>query len=197
MLEEQSSPKRIGRVPTKLTDEVRLEVVRLYAEWATVKQILKHLKDTYDITFSQGGVNTVVGAKKMAAPLRRFREEYLKRVTDVPISNKRIRINDLENARTKLLEQINSNPCETKQNRQEFMQLVKCLNEVLGSAREETDKNGLSGFVIGDFGDQTDNDLRTRKDELIRQAEIALTGRPSGIDYDPEGAQEPDQIKPA
>lgn len=183
-----------------LSDEQRVEVYKLHAEGLINSEIVKYLADAYGVSITAPSIFKILHTETAKVQIKRFREDYIKRVKDVPMANKRIRLDDLQIIRDKLMKQIKGNPCETKAQRDEFRRDSRSLSEIVNSSRDEMEKkvNLVPGFgVIGDFEDKTDEQLIAERDELVRQAEKSLASRVTAIDIDPEGASGPDQTESA
>lgn len=182
--------KRIGAVPSKLNDEQRLICVRMYAEGVSLNNICSYLKTEWNIDFTDNGMYGVVRAKKYELHLKRFKEEYFKRIKDVPIANKRIRIDDLESIRKKIVKVLDDNPCETKNQREEFRYMVRTLNDTIINAREEMEKkpNLIAGLgIVGDLGEKSDDELIAERDEILAQARRIIPRAASEGSRDSEG----------
>lgn len=177
--------------PKKLTDEQRLIVCRLHAEGSTPTEIQRYIADEWKITFTLPGISNITGSKRYQVHIKTFKEAYLKRIKDVPLANKRIRLDDLQYARDKIIKCMKSNPCENKAQRDEFMRLNRSLNEVIASSREEMEKkpNLIPGLgLVGDFSDKSDEELSNERDEILKNAERTLNRRAPGADGNPERA---------
>lgn len=186
--------------PKKLTDEQRLLVCRLSAEGHTNTEIVSYIKENWGIDFTSNGVVTVLETKRYQIHIRGYREAYLKRVKDVPLANKRLRLDDLQFLREKLFKALKANNLETKAQRDEFRNLSRSLSEVIASCREEMEKkpNLIPGFgLVGDLSDKTDDQLIGERDEILKGAARALNRGTSGVDSDPEGTGGADQEEPA
>lgn len=197
---EEVKVKRKGMVPAKLNDEQRIILVRMHAEGMAPKDMVAHIKNEWNIDFTSEGVGVVVRAKKFEGHLKRFREDYLKKIKDVPIANKRIRIDDLERIRKKVMKALEENPCETKQQKEEFRFFVRTLNDTIINAREEMEKKPqlIAGLgLLGDFSDKSDDELIAERDEILRQANRLVPGGTSESDRHSEGTQGTDSTESA
>lgn len=186
--------------PKKLTDEQRLMVCRLSAEGRTPTEVVAYIKEEWKISFTTTGIQTILKTKRYQVPLKQYRENYLKRIKDVPIANKRLRLDDLQFLREKYMKALRANPCETRAQRDEFRALSRSLNEVIISSREEMEKkpNLIPGFgLVGDLSDKSDEELIGERDEILKQTERLIHGRTPGVNGDSEGAGTTDQEEPS
>lgn len=173
----------------KITDEQKIILYRMHAEGIGDTEIAKWIKDNWDISYSSHSVHKTVRTERAAPYVKRFKEDYLKKVKDVPIANKRIRIDDLETVRIKLMKLLKDNPCETKAQKEEFRFLVRSLNDTVINAREEMEKKPFVQLGIGDFSDKSDDELIAERNEILKQAERLVTGRVIEVDSTPKGTE--------
>ena len=138
-------------------------------------------------------------AKKHQDIIKRFREKYLSDVRAVPIAHKRVRLDDLEKVRKKVLQVMESNPLETASQREEYAVYVGRLKMIEDAAREEMERKPqlIAALGIEGYREYSDEDLSRRKDELIREAEVSLRRATSGTGEYPEGADSEDTPEPA
>lgn len=181
----------------KLSDDQRHIALRMYAEGIGPSDISKYIKSEWSIDYTPEGVSSLVKSKVHEPFLNRCREDYLKKIKDVPIANKRIRIDDLEKVRNKVMKALEENKCATKTEREEFRQLVRTLNDIIINAREEMEKkpNLVPVMGLGDFSDKSDDDLIAERDELLKQAERLVAGGADKVSGSFEGTQDSDTIE--
>lgn len=186
--------KKIGYNP-KLTDEQRLICLRMYAEGETCGNISKYIKEEWNISYTATGISHLAHQKKYQTYLKKFKDDYLKRIKDVPIANKRVRVDDLEKVRIKVMKALEENFCETKGEREEFRHMVKTLNEVIANARAEMEKNPAliqNIGILGDFSDKSDDELIGEREELLNQARRFVPGAVVEVSGFIKGTEEPD-----
>lgn len=181
----------------KLTDEQTHIILKQMAEGSTPTECVKFIKDTWQIEISSSALSQSYQAKKYESFVKKCKDDYLKKIKDIPIANKRIRVDDLEKVRLKLMKVIEENKCQTKSEKEEFRQMVRTLNDIIINAREEMEKkpNLVPVMGIGDFSDKSDDALIAERDELIKQAERFISGGTSEASSAPEGTQESDSIE--
>lgn len=179
----------------KLTEDQRLLCVKMHVEGVMDKDVVDYIKDTWNISYTVAGLQKLRGSSKYDLAKKRYKEQYLRSIHDVPISNKRIRVDTLEKVRVKLLKMLEDNQCADKSARAEFCSQVKALNEVLVNARDEMEKKinlMPSVGIFGDFGDKTDDELISEREELLAQARRVVPGAVVEVSGFIKGTQEPD-----
>lgn len=172
---------------SKLNNEQRMISLRMYAEGCTQKEIKDELKDKYDVDISYSAIKWIITAKKNKPHLKHFKDAYLAKVREVPIANKRFRLDDRETIRVKLVKMLEENKLKTKSDRAEFLAVSARLNQTLNEAREEMEKKPqLISNVVMNMGELTDDQLHRRKQDIINRVRkferggIAGTGPDSG-----------------
>lgn len=200
--ELEDKPKRKGKYvgAAKINDEQRLTILRMCGEGMKLREISKYAKEEWNIDYSISAIHQMAKAKRHQPHLKKFRDDYLKRIKDVPIANKRTRIDDLEKVRVKIMNLIDENKCETKAQKDEFRNFTRTLNDVIINAREEMEKKPqlISGLgLVGDFSDKSDDDLIRERDEILKQADRLIAGRTPENSGDSEGIKAEDFPEPA
>jgi hypothetical protein len=123
----------------------------------------------------------------------KFRMEFLKTIKEIPISDKKVRLDDLERLRQRLMNLINN--CQLNRSHPKditlFMAASRRVIEIIEIARNEMEQHpGLSigiGLTQGDLSELSDDDLKNKRDELIKRATAAINRGTSGIDEVTEG----------
>lgn len=183
----------------KLSDEQTHIILKMMAEGSTPSECVKFIKETWQIDISSSALSQSYQAKKYESFVKKCKDDYLKKIKDIPIANKRIRVDDLEKVRTKLMAAIEENKCENRSQREEFRQLVRTLNDIIINAREEMEKkpNLVPVMGLGDFSDKSDDDLIRERDELIKQAERFISGGTGEASSPLEGTEGSDTTEPS
>jgi anaerobic glycerol-3-phosphate dehydrogenase len=172
----------------KLNPHQQLTVVRFHAENKPIADIVSYIREEWGIDYTAKSVVRLSGRNKFQKDYKKFREDFLRKVKDVPIANKRVRIDDLEKVRLKTMEFIKLNDGSTKEKREEFRYLVRTLNDIIINAREEMEKKPfLIAGILGEYSDKTDEELIAERDEILRQAERLITGPVIEIDNTSDG----------
>lgn len=173
-------------IEAKLSDDQRVNVFRMYAEGVGPQEISKFIKENWGITYQPDSVSSVVKTERAKPYLKQFKEEYLNRVKEVPIANKRIRVDDLEKVRVKLMKLLNENTCETKAQREEFRFLCRTLNDTIINAREEMEKKPFINLGLGDFSDKSDDELIAERNDILKKVGRLIPGSVIEVDSSTE-----------
>jgi hypothetical protein len=154
----------------KLDNDQRMFALRMYGEGMDSGEIRKEIKDRFDISITTSAILQTCRAKCNQPFVANFREAYMARIREVPIANKRIRLDDMEKLRKKLMSLIDSNPLKTKSDKSEFIAVSGRLNQIEAEAREEMERKPhfFQNVVVG-MGDMSDEALHKRKQEIIRK----------------------------
>ena len=180
----------------KLDNDQRHVVLRMYAEGNTLGVIQQHLIEEYKITLGRNSIYATCHSKVNEKFIKSYRETYLAKVKEVPIANKRIRVDDLEKVRMKLIELMEKNPCETKSHKLEYVSLSGELRRITDCAREEMErKPNLITTTIMNMNEVSDGELHSRKDELVRKAQRIIGGGASGDNSDRGSSESEDSIE--
>ena len=178
-------------MPTKkLTNDQRMLALRLYAEGISAVKIVKELKENHGVSVQLNSIYGTCRAKIHQPRIKEFRDKYLAEVRSVPIANKRIRMDDLERERVRLIKLIEKNKRTTRSDITQYLQLVAELRRISDIAREEMEKKPhmFQNVVIG-MGDMSDEALHRRKKELLNRFNASTRGRTSGADTDSGGIE--------
>ena len=155
----------------KLSHDQRMFVLRMSGEGYRLADIQRELNSKYNISLHHESIKSTCEAKINQPFVQQFRESYLARVKEVPIANKRIRVDDLEKVRKKIIEQIEKNPMETAKQKSEFLLMTNRLERVIEQAREEMEKKPqlIASVAVNEFTSLSDAELLRRKDSLIQK----------------------------
>ncbi|MCB9758168.1 MAG: hypothetical protein H6753_07115 [Candidatus Omnitrophica bacterium] len=161
---------------SKLTHDQRTMVLRMHAEGYRYADIQRQLKVDFDISLHHETIRSTCDAKINQPFIERFRTAYLNKISEVPIANKRVRIDDLEKVREKILRVIERNPLETRIQRNEFLAFSTRLVAVVQQAREEVEKRPdiMNNFSVTEFSSMSDEDLKKAHDELLAKVRRSL-----------------------
>jgi len=167
----------------KLNQDQRITVLRMFGEGMDSGAIKREVGGRFGITISATAILQTCRAKKNQSFVNSFRETYLAKVRDVPIANKRIRMDDLEKERVRLNKMIESNPLKSKSEKLEYLRVASELRRMIDTAREEMEKKPhLIQQAVMNFAELSDEQLHARKDELLREAR-RLSGKDAGRSY--------------
>ncbi len=194
-------PKNAEVLASKDIEIKRLFLLRLHSEFKENKEIVEKYNKKFEANIKESDVDKELNNTENRYLIQQFRNNYLNKIKNVALANKRVRLDDLDYLRNRYLELIRGNMCIDKDERQEFRIMSRALIEVLGAARDEIEGKGITfnqmNVSMGEFDGKSDAELLARRQELIRQAEISLVGRASGANDNPEGIETAEIIQPA
>ena len=159
---------------SKLTHDQRTHALRLYGEGYKYADIQRELRIQFGVFLHHESIRSTCQAKVNQPIVNRCREDYLRRIKDVPVANKRFRLDDLERERQKINRLLNENTGKTEEEEKRYLILLRALLEIIASARDEMEKRPqlLAGIGLSDeFRDRTDEELVAERDELLRHAQ--------------------------
>ena len=84
------------RASWKMTPEMQRFVVIALAEYKSLSEIKKMLKDTYNIDITICGINKYRDSEKWKPIFEKYRDEYDRKVCEVPLAHKRKRLDELQ-----------------------------------------------------------------------------------------------------
>lgn len=124
--------------------------------------------------------------------INKFRIDFLKTLKDIPVSEKKFRLHDMEKMRGQIMYLMGELNPQRKDDFTKYMTCTRRMIEILDLARTEMEyKPNLSIGIglgnMGDFGELTDEQLKQQRDELIRKAGSLIERRSQTLDDDTEG----------
>ena len=151
--------------------DVWLLMLKAYAEGNTLQAISDMIKRDYDFKSSTTAILKMTRAKMAQVYIKSFRDEYMAKVMDVPIANKRIRIDDHQKNLDILNEDIaklRGKKKKTAKEKMELIRLVALSTSLKAEVREEMEKRPqLFQNVNVSMSGMSDEQLHRRKQELI------------------------------
>ena len=154
---------------SKISESKIMTVLKMHAEGWKYADICVTTELSYQ---SVHGLITEVSNKPF---IDDFRRSYMARVMDVPIANKRIRLDDLETARLRLLGEL-KNIAEGEISK--MSNVIRRLVEVLERAQNEMEQRPiyLAQIVSGynSYGRLSDEELYEKREQLLRLAQRSL-----------------------
>lgn len=157
-----------GRQSLVVGEDKMMLCLRLHAEGWSDAQV------AVDTGLAVAECKKICKEEKNLPFIKQFRESYMAKVMDVPIANKRIRLDDLEKSRKKLLKIIDDRDLEKAEERKECCVAIRRLGEVLELAHSEMDKEAMKVFFLMGMENRSDDELMARRDELLNLARISL-----------------------
>jgi len=155
--------------PFVLNREQQLSICKKLAEWHTPLSIQKDL-EAQGIKFAVTTIYHYQRNPKWVPVIDRFRTQYVAGVMQVPIANKRIRLEKLE----KLMGELD----ESKLN---IVEKIKKTVLLLSEARQEMDqaKTHIQNLFVTQVNQMGDQELLEKRDQLIQKA-MTLKITPEG-----------------
>lgn len=145
----------------KLSTEKQIEFVQRIAWFWKPLDILKYFKETHNIKINQTLIQCYKNSEKWKPIIQKFRDDYLKRTEEVPLANKRKRLDELQRLFDRAVD------------KKEFVEAKNIIREF----REEMEvKVGDVNFSFtqinhNEFHDMSDEDLASEKAKTIEQLE--------------------------
>lgn len=164
-------------VSNRLTRDERMTIYQWSGEGYTAQEIVRMFNR---LRPGLGRVRIMGVEKILSMPeahkfVAKFRINFLKSIKEIPISQKVVRLDDLERLRQRLMHIIiNCNPGRGEKEVHKLLSVSKRLIEITELARNEMDQRpGLSigiGINQGELNELSDEQLRLERDELLRRA---------------------------
>lgn len=171
------------------TSDCRMFILRNHAEGYDAEKISVDIQAKLKLRLSKTLISSLCSLPQNKIYIEQFRAEYLSRVKEVPIANKRCRIDDLQRMRNELFEAAKQLDVTEKQGRMELLMIFRRVNEIICVAREEMEgKAGvLNQINITELTNMSDDELQRRKDVLVAKALGTYKERNIGLGEDSEG----------
>lgn len=186
-----------------LKDNYKEDILRMFGEFNSLEVIKQYVEERWGKT---AVLNDMEMLKRLCHDPRykftigRFRDKYLMQLKDIAIYHKRIRLDDLSSLRERYIKQINELDDTDFRQREEFRYMARGLAEILSTVRDEVEGKGMNinvGLGIFDMGEldgKSDEELISRREELLKKAQRAIgvsSGRRAvGDNTDTEGVIE-------
>jgi len=131
----------------------------------------------------------------------KFRMEFLKKVKHIPVADKKVRLDDLESVRQRIMHLItNCHLSRGDKSISRFLTYSNKLLDVLNQARNEMEQRpGVSigiGLAQGDLSELDDTDLQKQRDILLKKADISIQRGSVAPDEITEGDEKEDDRGP-
>jgi hypothetical protein len=191
-------------VSDKLTHDERMDIYKWAGEGYTLREICKmhNNKGASKAKIRIPGITRVLGMPEAHKFVSKFRVAFLKNIKEIPISEKKVRLDDLEKMRQRLVHIINN--CHLDRSEKElgkFMMASRRLVEVIEMAKSEMEpRNGINigiGVNQGDMSDLTDEQLQQQRDDILRKAGIAFKRGVAAVHQGADGDEAADKGGPA
>lgn len=181
-------------VAERLTRDERMMIYEWAGEGYTVREI-SSMFNRSRVSVSKiriPGVQKILEAPEAQKFVSVFRLKYLKSLEKIPLANKAVRMDNLDKINQRLMHMAEFT--KTYRNEKEaskFLNIVRRIIEIQDLARNEMEQRaGVSigiGLGQGDLDDLSDEQLKSRRDEIIRRAAKAINQGTGGADEISEG----------
>ena len=160
-----------------LSENHKIKICQLLACFSPLVEIKKYMHREYAINLNMQVVKSLRDTRKWQPIIARFRKDWLQEVNNVPLANRRVRLEYYQDIFEKCME------------KNKFANAMSALN----SAREEMDerKLGSTQYTLNYISQMSDEELLKKKDEIIkrikRMPRFGITGKESSqkpIDVD-------------
>ena len=147
-------------------------VYRLWAEWREPGRIVEYCQQEWGKEVSEELIRKVCRTRVGKLMVERFRMEFLQSVRDVPIANKRVRLDALEATRVKLQEMIEMLTTVNEGDRHDLLMCMRRMNETICVAREEMEARPTIVNQIGQvnqYSGLSDDEIMQRREKIIEK----------------------------
>lgn len=189
-------------IENRLTRDERMYLYRLAGEGYTPREI----SNTFNLAkFGKArirvpGVQKILELPEAYRYVAKFRTEFLKNIREIPIAEKKVRLDDMEKLRQRLMHIIINCHLEKGQRGAKevarFIQATKCLKDILELARGEMENRPELAKDLNkkeeELSDFTDEQLKEQREELIRKAQRIVDGGAIKVDEIAERDEETD-----
>ena len=155
-----------------LTEPQRLMIYRLYAEFKSPKKVSLLTQEQFGILVNPAMIKSICSTLEAMVEVQKLRDEFLMKVKEVPIANKRVRLESLQKTINENEELRESVDTSTADGRGELSMIQRRNNETLCVAREEIEGKPLimQQFNFSQYSSWSDEELQKRKEKLISKA---------------------------
>lgn len=180
----------------RLTKDERLQIYQWIGEGYSTREICRMFNKTRipgTPLLRIPGVERIMNLPEAHRFVSQYRINFLKEVKQVPISEKRIRLDDLEKIRQKLSAILgNCHAHRSESELSKFMQVSKILLNVLDLARNEMEQRAgiftpLGTIRDNELSEMTDEQLNEERKNLIARLQRTYEQRASSSNEDGEG----------
>ena len=193
------SPQEIS-FRRKHGNEGGMFIMRMYADFNSQKVIIAAVKETYNWDFSQPSLSGIVNGVQAQMWVKSFRDDFLSKLQEIPISNKKIRLMDYQenlDVLNAVIADLKGKADKTAEEKMEIVRFIGLSTALKAEVREEMEKRPqLFQNVNVNMNGMSDEQLQRRKQELlsrIRRADErgAFGAESDTIDAGAEAEAEP------
>ena len=158
-------------------EEARMLVFKMYGEFHSTTKIAEEIKKRYNYKLGTDTVNDMVTTKSGSMYVKSFRDEFLAKIQEVPISNKKVRLLDYDknlNILNGMIDELSKKVKKTNSERFALVRLISHSTSLKAEIREEMEKKQLLLQNVNlSMGGVTDEQLQRRKRELLESIKRA------------------------
>jgi len=140
-----------------LTDEHKAKIAFLLATYASLADIKRYFDKELGVKVNAGAIASIRDSEKWGIVVKQLRKEWLSKVAEVPISNKRYRLEKYQKMLDKSLDNDD----------------IKTATSILRNAKDEVEnkdlKQGNNFYSLTYFNDLSDNDLMKKREEILKR----------------------------
>jgi hypothetical protein len=157
------SPKSSRRAPTelgkgKLKEEHKLFIMKCLGEYIGAGEIVEIIKDKYKIKVTPQLINQYKTTEKWMPVIQKFRDKYESKISDVPGSSKRYRMERMERL-ARRAEENEENGALIAATRHQQIEIEGSGNQG-GSSVHNT-------LIFNQYNHMTDDEIEKRKNQLL------------------------------
>jgi hypothetical protein len=184
----------LTNVAGRLTRDERMKIYELSGEGYSITEICGIFnRDRIPGTRVRiPGVDKILRTPEAEKFVAQFRIKFLKSLEKIPITTKAVRMDNLDRLSSRLMTMaLGCRPQRSEKEVTKFLTITRRVIEITDLARNEMEQRpGVSigiGLGQGDLNDLSDEQLKARRDEIIRRAAKSLNAGSVGADEITEG----------
>ena len=185
------------------TQELRMSIYKMAGEGFSLQEISNRLKKIWSSRFiRKETIEKILLLPEARKFVNTYRTAFLKTIKEIPIAEKKTRLDDLEKMRQRLEAMMNKCLFERAVLEEDkFLRISSMMIKVLDIARNEMEQHpGVQigiGIGRGELGDLSDEDLKREREELLRRARVIIKQSVATVDEITEGDESADEGRSA
>jgi len=140
-----------------LTDEHKAKIAFLLATYASPADIKRYFDKELGVKINYGAIGSIRDSEKWGVVVKQLRKEWLSKVAEVPISNKRYRLEKYQKMLDKSLDDDD----------------IKTATTILRNAKDEVEnkdmRQGHNFYSLTYFNELSDSDLMKKREEILKR----------------------------
>jgi hypothetical protein len=141
----------------QLSEEVRAKIAYLLATLTPITEIKKCLEKETGLKINYGVIGSIRDSEKWGVVIKQLRKEWLSKVAEVPIANKRYRLEKYQKILEKCLDD------------DDFKQATTVLRNAKDEMEQHDIKQGSNFYSLTYINDLSDQDLMRKRDEILKR----------------------------